>query len=438
MLKHNKTLDMQYTIAREIEIMRHAQRHENLIPLLDTFAPKGEPYTFVVLPYCRGGDLVNLVEAYVWKSPTKSMVPEHIIWSVFHQLAAAVAALHTPIHGPDKGQAIIHRDIKPDNVFVDMPSDPSTQYPRILLGDFGLARLERDRNLPQYTNEDYGVGTPVYQPPEFPRHSREADVWAMGAVIQDICSFLSPVPSANEAMPVGWEPPEYPVGDFRNELKHMRGDVEQKHKDYLRLWRIDAPRVLYDMSDVNTLRKGWGIDLPQEVIKPYSRKLSCYIGCAMKRDPEKRWTAQELLDAMNICGNIPDYLTERFEPLPSSAWQPLPKFPQERRKRVDSLERDMPAIDKKFKISSKNEEVPLLLHEMNTNFLRSQSSSCDNDEDCDASAFLCEKEGYHSGGRKDQRLVETCEKSAVGVVDRETNIVIVHDDEKAWETAYGF
>ncbi|KAK3060166.1 hypothetical protein LTS18_009158 [Coniosporium uncinatum] len=160
---------------------------------------------------------------------------------------------------------------------------------------------------------------------------------------------------------------------------------------------------------------------------------------------------------MNSCGAIPQYLADNFEPLPEAAWQPLPEFPQKPSKRVDSVKSSIPAVDKKAIISCKNDDIPLLSHEINTNFLHSPSypsSSSSDDEHYNDPAFgragskltACPKErrwfedeGYYSGDEEGQQLVERFEESAVKAPEEVTNIVVAaDDDEEAWEAAYGF
>jgi serine/threonine-protein kinase len=68
--------------------------------------------------------------------------------SVASQLLDALAYAH------DRG--IVHRDVKPDNVFV-------THDGRIKLADFGIARIA---DKTRFTQEGTVMGTPGYMPPE--------------------------------------------------------------------------------------------------------------------------------------------------------------------------------------------------------------------------------------------------------------------------------
>ncbi|KAI4261698.1 MAG: hypothetical protein L6R42_003105, partial [Xanthoria sp. 1 TBL-2021] len=141
------------------------------------------------MEYCDGNDLVTFEEYHLL---TKTLVPEGFLWHTLISLSSALAFLHTgvdrsnPDHPPPQTwRPIIHRDIKPDNVFLKLHSRSTTsnskqnpKYPTLILGDFGLATPYLST---QSTN--YYIGTPAYQPPQLPLHTTHSDIWAAGAIV---------------------------------------------------------------------------------------------------------------------------------------------------------------------------------------------------------------------------------------------------------------
>jgi serine/threonine-protein kinase len=97
---------------------------------------------------------------------------------------AAVDAAHAA--------GVVHRDLKPDNLFVTRGPDGPTL--RVL--DFGLAKLVRgDDSVPALTAAGEVLGTPPYMAPEQFRGEaidRRADVWAFGVVLYECLSGQRP------------------------------------------------------------------------------------------------------------------------------------------------------------------------------------------------------------------------------------------------------
>jgi eukaryotic-like serine/threonine-protein kinase len=81
---------------------------------------------------------------------------------------------------------VVHRDIKPDNLFV-------TREQRIKVLDFGIARLCDDGGSATVTRTGRTMGTPAFMPPEQARGRRQevdarSDVWALGATLFTLVS----------------------------------------------------------------------------------------------------------------------------------------------------------------------------------------------------------------------------------------------------------
>jgi serine/threonine protein kinase len=121
----------------------------------------------------------------------------------------------------------VHRDIKPDNVFIVQIN--GRELPKLL--DFGVAKARKkqfDVGVSHDTAEGEWVGTPHYMSPEQARGASDvdhrSDVWALGVVafecllgyppfvasglgnvLLKICTQPLPVPSAFGVVPAGFD-----------------------------------------------------------------------------------------------------------------------------------------------------------------------------------------------------------------------------------------
>lgn len=78
---------------------------------------------------------------------------------------------------------IIHRDIKPQNIFVDKDMN-------LKIGDFGVSKI-----LDGTENCKTTAGTPLYFSPELIKgdhYSKKTDIWSLGCVIYEICTLEKP------------------------------------------------------------------------------------------------------------------------------------------------------------------------------------------------------------------------------------------------------
>ncbi len=124
---------------------------------LDVDAATGTP--FIVMEYVDGVSLATLLA----ENPT---LPSKQAFEIIEQVSAAVDEAHR--------NHIVHRDIKPGNVFLDSRG-------RVKVGDFGIARIEGS----DLTQSGVSLGTPGYSAPEVVRGGTadaRSDVFALGAL----------------------------------------------------------------------------------------------------------------------------------------------------------------------------------------------------------------------------------------------------------------
>ncbi len=137
--------------------------HPGVVQVLDDdIADDGA--IFLVMELLEGESL----EAYV-KRPGKISPPDAL--AVGEQILEVLAAAH--------GKGIVHRDVKPENVFLCKDG-------RIKLLDFGIARLHEATRSAGATHHGFLLGTPAFMAPEQARGDWErvdgrTDVWSVGA-----------------------------------------------------------------------------------------------------------------------------------------------------------------------------------------------------------------------------------------------------------------
>jgi tRNA A-37 threonylcarbamoyl transferase component Bud32 len=158
-------------------------RHPNVVEVLDMGAlPEGGAY--MALAFLEGESLAAVIERrarLTVEESYASLVPVMRALSLAH------------------GKGIIHRDIKPDNLFMARTDDGAV-VPTLL--DFGIAKLIDDSGKSTTTGVIFG--TPQYMSPEQARGVSDidgrADVWSVAAVWYECLTgsppFDAPVPTA--------------------------------------------------------------------------------------------------------------------------------------------------------------------------------------------------------------------------------------------------
>ncbi|MBL8623001.1 MAG: serine/threonine protein kinase [Myxococcales bacterium] len=109
-------------------------------------------------------------------------------------LAITVEVARAMAHAHAAG--LIHRDLKPDNVFLDRRGDDE----RAVVIDFGLAfAIDGDPGVGRLTSADVTGGTPAYMSPEQARAATltaASDVYALGCVLFELLTGAPPFDGA--------------------------------------------------------------------------------------------------------------------------------------------------------------------------------------------------------------------------------------------------
>jgi serine/threonine-protein kinase len=140
--------------------------HPNIVQVTDFSAQPGEP-PFLVMEML-GGQTLGAAIRVAGRLP-----PARVAW-IAHQMLAALDAAHRA--------GIVHRDVKPDNVFL-VSSHGVEDFVKLL--DFGIAKLDAGGPT-QLTATGAMLGSPAYMAPEQVRGAPldpRTDLYAVGATM---------------------------------------------------------------------------------------------------------------------------------------------------------------------------------------------------------------------------------------------------------------
>ncbi len=220
-------MSSQISLARFLAEARVTARieHPNVIGVIDVGNDEGT--LFIVMERLRGESLAQRLRR------GRMSVAETL--DVVIATCSGVAEAHA--------EGVIHRDLKPDNIFLCIGKDGSPRPPKVL--DFGIAKLFEGASLQdQITKSGYFVGTPGYMPREQIDSPREidvrADVYAIGVVLYEALTGRLPYRanglydlvqqvSAGRATPIRELAPEVPAELQAIVMRAMSAAREDRH-----------------------------------------------------------------------------------------------------------------------------------------------------------------------------------------------------------------
>ena len=144
--------------------------HEHVVPVYAVGDAGGSPY--LVMPLLRGEALDTRLQRGAWPSLVEAC-------RLAREVAAGLAAAHAA--------GVVHRDVKPSNVWLDEPTG------RARLLDFGLARPARGGEV--LTRAGTVVGTPAYMAPEQAAGGavdHRADLFGLGVLLYELTTRRRP------------------------------------------------------------------------------------------------------------------------------------------------------------------------------------------------------------------------------------------------------
>jgi len=163
----------------------------------------GQPY--IVMEYLEGESLEQAIVR-------RGKLPLHEVAEIVQQAARALHAAHEV--------GVVHRDLKPDNVFLARDDEAGARGYSVKLVDFGIAKMVHEEAAAGASATQAGMvlGTPHYMSPEALTASAPvstaSDIWSLGAcafsavcgrvpfegdaigdVVLKVCAAPMPVPS---------------------------------------------------------------------------------------------------------------------------------------------------------------------------------------------------------------------------------------------------
>ncbi|CAG0936323.1 eukaryotic-like serine/threonine-protein kinase [Thermoflexales bacterium] len=166
-----ESADFSRRFQREAKLVANL-RHPNIVQVYDFGVAEQVPY--MVMEYLEGDTLkARLTEL----AAQGQIMPLAETRRIFLAVTGALEYAHQ--------QGMIHRDVKPANVFL-------TTHGEVVLMDFGIARLTDGT---QYTASGAMVGTPAYMSPEQGQgeHGDErSDIYALGVMLYEMVTSQVP------------------------------------------------------------------------------------------------------------------------------------------------------------------------------------------------------------------------------------------------------
>ena len=161
--------------------------HPNIVKIYKVFKDKSERYLYFIMELLDNGDLLQFKDALI---SSEKHAPEPLLWKIFYSCLLGLGYIHN--------EEIIHRDIKPNNLFID-------ENLNIKIGDFNISvcnsieaakKFSGSNDKEKYSlmeNQYEKAGTEEYSAPEVTYNEQgydsKIDVYSMGTTFFEICYF---------------------------------------------------------------------------------------------------------------------------------------------------------------------------------------------------------------------------------------------------------
>ena len=215
--------------------------HPNITKILEMF--EDEKYFLIIMEYINGGNLFSLVKK-------RRKLPEKTAKFLFRQIILGIQHMHS--------KNIVHRDIKLENILIDLNNN-------VKICDFGIGLILNSLKDKLYDQ----CGTPIYMAPEILLANKKLGTWYLGPPVDIWSAGISLYIMLSGNLP-------FDINDISEEVKNGKYFNGEYNNNILLKYCIlnFEPKKIDDISD-----------LAQDFLKKI-----------LNKNPKKRLTCEQILN----------------------------------------------------------------------------------------------------------------------------------------------